>query len=310
MIFQDPMSSLHPLYKVGWQIVEAIRAHEDVSKAPRAPSGRERSTGSASPNRRSALDDYPHELSGGMRQRVMIAMALVLRSGGADRRRADDGARRHRPGADPRSARRAAQRSAGRPSSSSPTTSASSPRRPTTSRSCTRAGWSSAAPVQSLFGAPAAPVHAPASSIDARGAARDAAPAPDPGPAAQPDRACRAAAPFHPRCPHAFAVCPRVEPPLLLSAPGHTVACHLAPPAARSAARSRGTVRMEEPPDDGDPLVEVAGRRQALPAATGLSSGATSAACTRWTASRSRSRAASRSASSASPDAGSPPWPR
>ncbi len=79
MIFQDPLSSLHPFYKAGWQIVEAIRQHEDVSKAEARQRAVEalRSVGIPNPERR--VDAYPHELSGGMRQRVMIAMALVLR---------------------------------------------------------------------------------------------------------------------------------------------------------------------------------------------------------------------------------------
>jgi peptide/nickel transport system ATP-binding protein len=78
MIFQDPMSSLHPLYKVGWQIEEAIRAHEDVSArtAHRRALDSLREVGIPSPEER--MSSYPHELSGGMRQRVMIAMALAL----------------------------------------------------------------------------------------------------------------------------------------------------------------------------------------------------------------------------------------
>jgi peptide/nickel transport system ATP-binding protein len=77
MIFQDPLSALHPLYKVGVQLVEAVRAHQDVSKAK----ARERAiellglVGIPDPSRR--VDEYPHEFSGGMRQRAMIAMALV-----------------------------------------------------------------------------------------------------------------------------------------------------------------------------------------------------------------------------------------
>jgi peptide/nickel transport system ATP-binding protein len=77
MIFQDPSSALHPLYRVGAQIVEAVRAHQDVSKAK----ARERTiellrlVGIPDPGRR--VDDYPHEFSGGMRQRAMIAMALA-----------------------------------------------------------------------------------------------------------------------------------------------------------------------------------------------------------------------------------------
>jgi ABC-type dipeptide/oligopeptide/nickel transport system ATPase component len=78
MVFQDPSSSLHPLYRVGWQIVEAIRAH---SPMPR-PAARKRAVelldlvGIPSPSRR--VDDYPHQFSGGMRQRAMIAMAVAL----------------------------------------------------------------------------------------------------------------------------------------------------------------------------------------------------------------------------------------
>jgi peptide/nickel transport system ATP-binding protein len=77
MIFQDPLSSLHPLYRVGHQLIEAVRAHRDVSKTR----ARERAVellglvGIPDPARR--VDDYPHEFSGGMRQRAMIAMALA-----------------------------------------------------------------------------------------------------------------------------------------------------------------------------------------------------------------------------------------
>ena len=78
MVFQDPLSSMHPMYRIGWQIDEAIRAHEKVSKrAARARSVELlHSVGIPSPEER--VDAYPHELSGGMRQRVMIAMALAL----------------------------------------------------------------------------------------------------------------------------------------------------------------------------------------------------------------------------------------
>lgn len=78
MIFQDPLTSMHPYYKVGWQIVEAIRAHESTPKRQ----ARQRAielldlVGIPRPDRR--VDDYPHEFSGGMRQRAMIAMALSL----------------------------------------------------------------------------------------------------------------------------------------------------------------------------------------------------------------------------------------
>ena len=76
MIFQDPMTSLNPVYKVGDQIVEAIVTHESVSKRQARLRAIEllRQVGFPNPERR--VDDYPHQFSGGMRQRAMIAMAL------------------------------------------------------------------------------------------------------------------------------------------------------------------------------------------------------------------------------------------
>ena len=78
MIFQDPLSSLHPYYRVGWQISEQIRAHESVSKAAAHKRAVEllRLVGIPQPDRR--VDDFPHQFSGGMRQRAMIAMAMSL----------------------------------------------------------------------------------------------------------------------------------------------------------------------------------------------------------------------------------------
>jgi oligopeptide/dipeptide ABC transporter ATP-binding protein len=79
MIFQDPLSSLHPYYRVGWQIVEMIRAHDSsVTKEAARTRAVEllRLVGIPQADRR--VDDYPHQFSGGMRQRAMIAMAMAL----------------------------------------------------------------------------------------------------------------------------------------------------------------------------------------------------------------------------------------
>jgi peptide/nickel transport system ATP-binding protein len=79
VIFQDPLTSLHPLYRVGWQISEMIRAH-DKSVSKKAAEERSvdllRRVGIPKPETR--VHDYPHQFSGGMRQRAMIAMALSL----------------------------------------------------------------------------------------------------------------------------------------------------------------------------------------------------------------------------------------
>ncbi len=79
MVFQDPMTSFNPVYRVGAQIVEAIRAHRpgvDKGEAHRRAVELLDSVGIPNPERR--VDAYPHEFSGGMRQRAMIAMALAL----------------------------------------------------------------------------------------------------------------------------------------------------------------------------------------------------------------------------------------
>jgi peptide/nickel transport system ATP-binding protein len=76
MIFQDPLSSLHPYYTVGNQIIEAYRLHNQVSRAAARAHAIEMLDRVGIPNAATRVDDYPHQFSGGMRQRVMIAMAL------------------------------------------------------------------------------------------------------------------------------------------------------------------------------------------------------------------------------------------
>ena len=76
MIFQDPMTSLNPVYRIGVQIVEAIVAHESISKKQARRRAIDLLKQVGIPNAADRIDTFPHELSGGMRQRVMIALAL------------------------------------------------------------------------------------------------------------------------------------------------------------------------------------------------------------------------------------------
>jgi peptide/nickel transport system ATP-binding protein len=78
MVFQDPMTSLNPVYRVGDQIIEQIEAHRDVPKQERKERARELLASVGIPHAAERVDDYPYEFSGGMRQRAMIAMALAL----------------------------------------------------------------------------------------------------------------------------------------------------------------------------------------------------------------------------------------
>src|SRR5262249_49303522 len=77
MIFQDPLTSMHPYYTIGAQIIEAYRVHHKVSKAEARKRATEMLDGVGIPQPQKRVDDYPHQFSGGMRQRAMIAMALV-----------------------------------------------------------------------------------------------------------------------------------------------------------------------------------------------------------------------------------------
>jgi len=76
MIFQDPMTALTPVYTIGWQIAEQVLAHNAVSKQAARARAVELLAAVGIPNPETSVDRYPHQLSGGMRQRAVIAMAL------------------------------------------------------------------------------------------------------------------------------------------------------------------------------------------------------------------------------------------
>lgn len=79
MVFQDPMSSLNPVHPIGRQIAEVLRLHEKISKADAMAAAVDMLDRVGIPNAKSRVNDYPHEFSGGMRQRVMIAIALACK---------------------------------------------------------------------------------------------------------------------------------------------------------------------------------------------------------------------------------------
>jgi peptide/nickel transport system ATP-binding protein len=79
IVFQEPMTSLNPVYSVGAQICESLRAHENLSRKAAMAAAVEMLSLVQIPNPQRRVDDYPHQFSGGMRQRVMIAMALACK---------------------------------------------------------------------------------------------------------------------------------------------------------------------------------------------------------------------------------------
>ncbi len=101
MIFQEPMTSLSPVHTVGDQIMEAILLHRTQNKAEARGIALEMLDRVGISNPAQRIDEYPHQLSGGMRQRAMIAHGAFVPPGAAGRRRADDRPRRDRAGPDP-----------------------------------------------------------------------------------------------------------------------------------------------------------------------------------------------------------------